>query len=328
MLNLFRRLEKDSSFYKAIALGTLSSFFFSITFVINKSLSSAGDSWQWSASLRYLIMLPLLLAFFLYEPKQKKASLYLSLRNNKQMWIVWGTVGFGFFYAPLTFAAHYGPAWLVAGVWQLTILAGVILDVFISRSKHNQFGQRKIPWKSFFISVVIVIGVVLTLWSHLQSSSLQGNLFIIVPILLACFAYPLGNRVIISRIDPQISTMDRMLGMTIGSMPFWILLSGWGFLQYGWPSVTQIGQVAIIAMSSGIIATWLFYYATQTVYQWPEKLAAIEATQAGEVLFAVLGSVFYLGEAPPDILALFGLGVIMIALLIHAAHVRKVPSEE
>lgn len=326
MVGLNQPLIKGGSFLEAVVLGILSSLFFSITFVINKSLSSAGDSWQWSASLRYLIMLPLLLVIFLYVSRgsrQRKVSLYLSLNNNKKMWIVWGTVGFGLFYAPLTFAAHYGPAWLVAGVWQITILAGVVLDLFISRSKHNQFGQRKIPWKSFAISVVIVLGVVLSLCSHLQRSSLQNNLFIILPVLLACFAYPLGNRVIISRIDPQIGTMDRMLGMTIGSMPFWLLLSGWGVLQYGWPSKSQIAQVTIIAVSSGIVATWLFYYATQAVYQWPDRLAAVEATQAGEVLFAVLGSVFILGEPPPDILALCGLGIIIIAMSIHAVYGRK-----
>ncbi|MBN6742649.1 multidrug resistance efflux transporter family protein, partial [Acidithiobacillus sp. MC6.1] len=262
--------------------------------------------------------LPVLL--FLYCFGERKISLYLSLKNNPKTWIIWGTVGFGLFYAPLTFASYYGAAWLVAGVWQITILAGVVLDVLISHSKHNQFGQRKIPWMSFVISAVIVFGVALTLWRHLQRASLEGNLFIILPVLLASFAFPLGNRVIISRIDPQIGTMDRMLGMTIGSMPFWLLLSGWGFMQHGWPPMSQIAQAAIIAVSSGIVATWLFYYATRAVYQWPEKLAAIETTQAGEVPFTVLGSVFYLGEPAPDVLALCGLGVIVIAMLMHAVH--------
>ncbi|OCB01298.1 hypothetical protein BBC27_04800 [Acidithiobacillus ferrivorans] len=321
MISQSQRLRKDDSFFRAIFLGVLSSFFFSVTFVVNKSLSNAGDSWQWSSSMRYIITLPVLL--FLYCFGERKISLYLSLKNNPKTWIIWGTVGFWLFYAPLTFASYYGAAWLVAGVWQITILAGVVLDVLISHSKHNQFGQRKIPWMSFVISAVIVFGVAPTLWRHLQRASLEGNLFIILPVLLASFAFPLGNRVIISRIDPQIGTMDRMLGMTIGSMPFWLLLSGWGFMQHGWPPMSQIAQAAIIAVSSGIVATWLFYYATRAVYQWPEKLAAIEATQAGEVPFTVLGSVFYLGEPAPDVLALCGLGVIVIAMLMHAVHVRK-----
>ncbi len=54
MVSLSQRLRKDDGFFRAIVLGILSSLFFSVTFVVNKSLSNAGDSWQWSSSLRYM----------------------------------------------------------------------------------------------------------------------------------------------------------------------------------------------------------------------------------------------------------------------------------
>ena len=42
-------------------------------------------------------------------------------------WLLWSFVGFVLFYGPLTFAAAFGPGWLVSGTWQFTIIAGVLL---------------------------------------------------------------------------------------------------------------------------------------------------------------------------------------------------------
>ncbi|MBU2841634.1 DMT family transporter [Acidithiobacillus thiooxidans] len=303
------------SFSLAISAGLLSSLFFSVTFVLNKALDNAGYSWQWSASLRYLITLPILLVIFLFV--KNKRPLLDSLKKRPIIWMLWGTVGFGLFYAPLTLAAFYGPAWLVAGLWQITILAGMLLDGLISRNHDSETCPRRFPWRSFVISLAMLFGVLLILWDHLMTTTFHDSLFIALPVLLACFAYPLGNRMIISRIDPAVGSMDRMLGMTIGSLPFWCVLGIWGQTEYGWPPLQQVGLAALIAVSSGVVATGLFYYATRSMYPWPDRLAAVEATQAGEVLFAVLGSIFWLGEALPGTLAQWGLVLIVLAMLGH-----------
>ena len=46
---------------KALLLGIGSSLFFSVTYVINNAIAQSGGDWLWSASLRYLFMLPILL---------------------------------------------------------------------------------------------------------------------------------------------------------------------------------------------------------------------------------------------------------------------------
>ena len=46
---------------RLILLGLLSGAFFSSTFVLNELMSAAGGHWFWSASLRYVFMLLLLM---------------------------------------------------------------------------------------------------------------------------------------------------------------------------------------------------------------------------------------------------------------------------
>ena len=44
---------------KSVFLGLLASLFFAATFVLNRSMNLGGGYWLWSASLRYLFMLPM-----------------------------------------------------------------------------------------------------------------------------------------------------------------------------------------------------------------------------------------------------------------------------
>ena len=46
---------------KALFLGILASVFFSVTYVVNAAMAQSGGNWMWSASLRYLLLLPMLL---------------------------------------------------------------------------------------------------------------------------------------------------------------------------------------------------------------------------------------------------------------------------
>ncbi|MGR5997437.1 multidrug resistance efflux transporter family protein [Bacillus cereus] len=60
-----------------------------------------GGSWIWSASLRYYFMVPMLLLIVMYRGNLKQLFQYM--KNNPKEWLVWSIVGFGLFYAPLSF---------------------------------------------------------------------------------------------------------------------------------------------------------------------------------------------------------------------------------
>ncbi|MCY8260530.1 multidrug resistance efflux transporter family protein, partial [Bacillus spizizenii] len=45
---------------KAIVIGILASLFFAVTFILNRAMELSGGSWLWSASLRFIFMVPFL----------------------------------------------------------------------------------------------------------------------------------------------------------------------------------------------------------------------------------------------------------------------------
>ena len=47
----------------AVAIALLSALFFTCTYVLNRAAATDGGHWAWTASLRYLITLPLMLPF-------------------------------------------------------------------------------------------------------------------------------------------------------------------------------------------------------------------------------------------------------------------------
>ena len=52
---------------KAIIWGLLSSMFFSATFIVNRAMNVSGTSWAWTASLRFLFAIPILLILVLLQ---------------------------------------------------------------------------------------------------------------------------------------------------------------------------------------------------------------------------------------------------------------------
>lgn len=80
---------------------------------------------MWSAALRFFFMLPPLL--FLVFLRGNLGMLWIEIKKHPKEWIVWSTVGFGLFYTPFCFAQSYGPGWLIAGTWQITIISGSFL---------------------------------------------------------------------------------------------------------------------------------------------------------------------------------------------------------
>lgn len=234
---------------KPILIGIIAAFFFAFTFVINAAMEASGGSWIWSASLRYLFMIPFLLLIVLSRKNLK--PLLHEMNNNKKSWLIWSFVGFGLFYTPLCFAAAYSPGWLIAGTWQITIIAGTLLAPLFLITIYTKEGtvqlRSKIPMKGLLISFIILAGVSLMQLEHVAIVSPATLWFGFIPVLVAAFAYPLGNRKMMEICDGRLDAYQRVLGMTLASLPFWLILSLFGLLTVGGPSASQSFQILIVA---------------------------------------------------------------------------------
>ncbi len=295
----------------ALLLGITASLFFAITFVVNRLMALNGGSWIWSASLRFFWMLPVFLIVVLVRKKYK--PLIIEIKDKPFQWLLWSTIGFGVFYACLTFAAAYSPSWLVASTWQITIVAGLLLAPIINPNVKN------INAKSLLFSGIIVLGIIVMQINQIQKSNLNDILQGFMPILIAAFAYPLGNRKMILITEGKLDVYQRILGMLLCSMPFWIILSILELANnHSFPQKEQVFQTLIVAVFSGVIATILFFKATDLVSNNENYLSTIEATQSLEVLFALLGEMLFLSLSFPNNLELIGIAFVIIGMILHS----------
>jgi drug/metabolite transporter (DMT)-like permease len=305
---------------KAVFLGILASFFFAVTFVLNRLMSDGGGSWIWSASLRYLFMLPILLVLVFISRRLR--PLFMEMWRHPWQWLGWSLVGFGLFYAPLCFAAAYSPGWLVAGTWQFTIIAGSLVVPLFYETVHTHEGvhkvRKRIPFKGMGMSVIILFGIGLMEWSQAIHISARDMLQGTVPILIAAFAYPLGNRKMMELCAGRLNATDRTLGMAIASLPLWLVLSIYQCTLHGLPSISQSVQSLIVAVFSGVVATVLFFTATDLAKGNVHRLATVEATQSGEVVFALIGELIVIPGTRVSLMGIVGLFIVVIGMVLHS----------
>lgn len=299
-----------------IMIGIVSALFFAVTFILNRAMELDGGSWLWSASLRYFFMLPFLIAIVAMRGGLR--PLRQEMRQQPRAWLGWSFIGFVLFYAPLTFAAGYGEGWLVSGTWQLTIIAGILLAPLFTTIHNGIVLRESIPRASLVISGIIMIGIVLIQLPQMNEVSGTMLLLSFVPVVIAAVAYPLGNRKMMQVCNEDIDAFQRVLGMTIASLPAWIIMAGYALFTVGLPSSSQLVQSLVVALSSGVIATTLFFIATNRVKHHKGKLAAVEATQSTEIIFVIIGEMLLLQIALPSTLALIGIGIIMGGMLLHS----------
>lgn len=206
-------------------------------------------------------------------------------------------------------ASCYGESWFVAATWQITIVAGVLLTPL--------FGSR-IPVKNLLLSAVILAGIFMLQLPHLESMESSGSLKALALILIAGVCYPLGNRKMMAHCPAGFSTTQRVFGMTLCSMPFWLLCSVYALFTHGLPSFGQVVQSVSVALFSGVVATLLFFEATNLVRHNPKQLAVIEATQAGEVLFTLLGGILFLHDSLPTKTGFLGIGIVVLGMILNS----------
>ncbi|EKD37793.1 MAG: hypothetical protein ACD_75C00992G0001 [uncultured bacterium] len=303
---------------KLIFIGVLSGLFFSTTFVLNRLMSLDGGHWVWTASLRYFFMLLLLFGWFLSSGNLRLLRELLQLyRRHWLFWTLTGTVGFGFFYALISYSASFSPGWVIATTWQTTIIATPIVLL--------GFG-KKVPVSALFFSVLIFAGVVLVNVSQAETAPLREVLMGGVPVLLAAFCYPLGNQLVwevqnsgFARLpaitDPALNRpFAKVLLMTLGSIPFWLLVIV--VCRPPAPAASQVMQTALVALFSGIVATSLFLHGRQLARD-PYELSAVDATQASEVIFALIGEIIFLQAALPSMSGFAGIAMTIAGLCLY-----------
>ncbi|MEH7106713.1 DMT family transporter [Bacillus sp. JJ1764] len=315
---------------RPILLGILAAFFFAFTFVLNRAMDLAGGSWIWSATLRYFFMVPFL--FLIVSGRKNLKPLFIEMKKHPLLWVMWSTVGFGLFYAPLCFSASYAPGWLIAATWQMTIISGSLLAPLfyevINTENETILRKGKIPFKGMAMSLIILLGIILMQLQQADQLSLGTLLLGVLPVVIASFSYPLGNRKMMDLCKGRLDVFQRVLGMTLASMPFWVILSVYGYFTVGLPELGQTLQSGIVAISSGVIATVLFFQATDLVRGNMQQLAAVEATQSMEVLFALIGELLLLHSAPPSLVSWFGILIVMAGMILHSyvSHKKEQPT--
>ena len=296
---------ENRKFIRAIALGIIGSFFFAFNFILIRSMNLGGGYFLWTASLRYLFTLPLMAVLLAFT--RGFSPVFASIRKAPVRWLIWSTVGFGLFYAPLSAASVYGESWFTASVWQFTIVAGVLLTPL--------FG-KKIPASNLLCSTVIVAGILIMQYSRIRLGVKANWPMLVLTMGIAAFSYPLGNRNMMQlTVSDGLSTIQRVFGMTLMSMPFWIVCSLISLKRAGLPSGSQCIQAFLLALLAGTVATILFFQATDLVRDNPRQLAVVEATQSGEVIFTVIMGILILHDSVPDVWGLTGIGVIVAGMI-------------
>lgn len=305
---------------RLIAIGILSALFFSSTFILNRAMSLAGGHWAWTSSLRFGYML-VFLTILLLATKGKNALTQVkeAFVQHWLFWIIAGSIGFGVFYALITFSATYAAGWVIATTWQTTILATpIVLMIF----------GRKVPTRGIIFTLLIFMGIALVNAEQATETSLHTVTTSALPVLIAAFAYPLGNQLVwearsgshkkLPHIQHPIleNGFARVLLLTIGSIPFWAIL----LLATKPPPPTsgQLISTALVALLSGVVATTLFLYARHLCKQ-PYEIAAVDATQSMEVLFSVAGEVLLLNGLLPGSLGITGIMLTVIGLIAYIA---------
>ena len=305
---------------RLMLIGLAAGLFFSTTFVLNRAMSLEGGHWYWSAALRYVYMVVLLgIGLLLGKGLAYLRRVLGEWARHWPFWTLSGSIGFGCFYALICFAADFAPGWVVATTWQLTIIATLIVLICFG----GRFAKR-----IWLYALVVCAGVGLVNLSNVGTTDLRPLLLGGLPVLLAAFCYPLGNQLVweahrgrrsLPSIDGALLTnsFTKVFLLSAGSLPFWLLLYPW--TDAGLPSPGQLRNTGLVALFSGVIATTLFLHARGQADN-ASKLAAVDATQSSEVLFALAGEIVFLHAALPNAIGLLGIVITLLGLIAFARH--------
>lgn len=311
---------------------------FSSSFVLYELMSVQGGHWLWSAALRCMFMGLLLTVVLLIKNGFKKdyiIELTQFLWEYLPFWVIAGSIGFGT-YGLLAFAADYAAGWVVAATFLFTVVAGLFV-LFA-------FGQRFSP-KIIVYCVLVFIGVVLAnvgeglrhqVLAHEEMAARDWRTMVIfgaLPAFLASFCFPIGNQLIwqagkpdrpttgVFRFLPTISSplidnpLHKVWLMSVGSLPLWAVLVM--IVRPPAPSGSQVMGSFLVALIAGVIGTSIFLYA-RTLAKTSTQIAAVDATQGTEIIFALIGGMLLLHTPIPSVLSMIGIFLVILGLVLFA----------
>ena len=310
-----------------VLAGVAAAALFSSTFVLNAMVGTHGGHWFWAAALRYLWTLMMLLGYVAIRYGRGGMIDALRIAVRDRHLLAAATIpGVLLFYAPLCYAGANAPAWIIACTWQSTILfSPLILTRF--------FGYR-IPGLVFSWAALALAGVVLAnATSSVVESADYGEWLVgFLCVAVAAFAYPVGNQILHECLAGRrygvnwsgtiaADSAVRVLLVSAFSLPGWLLLGI--VVQPPAPLPEDCWRSFAVAVLSGVLATSIFYAARSRAGS-PSMVAAVDATQVMEVLFAMAGDVLILGNRLPGALASAGVvltcvGVVGTARAAHRA---------
>jgi drug/metabolite transporter (DMT)-like permease len=302
---------------RLVGLGILSSAFFSTTWVLNRVIGLSGGHWVWTSSIRFVDTLAILALWLLIRRGPGFFPIALDcFRRRLGFWLLVGTLGAGVFYGGVSFSSTFVPGWVVASTWQMTILATPPLLAC--------FGLR-VPMRGIAFAVLICVGIGLVNLHSFQSG-IGGAAILLgaLPVLVSAVAFPLANQFLNraksrALADPA-SPDNAIFGdaaaslflLILGSMPFWAILVL--ATQPPPPDATQLANILIVAICAGVLGSTIFLYARQATSD-AYTIAAVDASQATEVLFTLLAEIVLLGEPLPGPMGLLGVALVIFGLV-------------
>jgi len=296
----------------AIIIGIISALFLSSTFTINSLLAHTGSHWAWTACLRSLFMIPVMLLPLLVTKKFK--TFWQAIKRYPLLFFKWGSIGFGGLYTCMALASLLIPGWLVAATFQINILAGVLLAPFL----YNDH-RKKIPVRALALSLLVVFGVlIMQLDKLIQLHDGRSLMISFVLVLVGAIVWPLANRKLLIELDSRqvpLNAMQRVLGLTVGSLPLWLVLATYAFSQVGMAPGPQLQASFYSAIFSGFLGGVGFYKATQMVKHDPIALATVEATQVFEIFFTLIGEIWLINASLPNLYGFSGMLVIILGMI-------------
>ena len=342
---------------KMIVWGLIASAFFSTSFVLYQLMSVQGGHWFWSASFRCFFMWLLLSVFILLQNKlnpSKLLELFKLFASDWQFWCVTGGIGLGT-YGLLAFAADYAQGWVIASTYLFTVVASLVVLSFFGQSFQKKVIVYSVI---VFIGVILAnVGEGLRHSTSQGTDWHALLLFGALPAFIASFCFPLGNQLIwqagqpkgdstyptheISKAAsnetrnetselatskllqkvPQVTSpllsnpLHKVWLMSLGSLPMWLVLGI--MVQPPAPSVSQMTISFLVALMAGVLGTATFLHARSLAKQ-PQQLAAVDATQGSEIIFALLGGMLLLHTPTPSGLSFVGIALVIIGLVLFA----------
>lgn len=307
-----------------VLVGLLGGFFFSSTNFINRWISVEGGHWIWTSSLRYPFMVMLLVILLgVFHGKEILKETIMLFRKHWIFWVIAGTIGHGMFYLSYSVGFSFVSGWVAATSYQFTLLIlPLILLVF----------GKTIPKRGLWLLGMVFLGILMVNIEQTQALDARDVVRGFIPMFLAAILYPLGNQIVREAKNgghtgfhiPDLSDTEVLqnpfagvLLLAFGSLPFWAVAVSavCMFTHPPLPSETQIFKVFVVAILAGVLGTSAYYFARQQLAITSYQVAAAESTQSSEVLFTIIGEVFFVsGTVVPGAIGIVGLVLVIFGL--------------